>query len=162
MEAHANREAQILSRKTWVGVILVTLVVAILAMILGHIIWPPVEMGEPPSSVQTALLVFESSFEALGLGLGISFLIFGLPIVRRVALRLRYRVWLIYLSIGWGLISWWPHGNLHASNGDNMQRLLYIEYGFHLTLIATALIAGYCFLSLLREISRDSISKSLI
>jgi hypothetical protein len=94
-----------------------------------------------------------SLFEALALGLGVSFLVFGLPLVRRVSLDLKIRAWLMYLGIGWVLVSWWPHGNLHMSNGDNMQRLLYIEYAFHVTLIISAAIVAYCFLSLLRETS---------
>jgi hypothetical protein len=90
-------------------------------------------------------------FEALALGLGVSFLIFGLPLVRKVSADSRLRAWLMYLGLGWALVSWWPHGNLHMSNGDNMQRLLYIEYGFHVTLVISAAIVAYCFLSLLRE-----------
>jgi hypothetical protein len=92
-----------------------------------------------------------SFFEALALGLGVSFLIFGLPLVRSVSADSRLRAWLMYLGLGWALVSWWPHGNLHMSNGDNMQRLLYIEYGFHVTLVISAAIVAYCFLSLLRE-----------
>src|SRR5918993_4173093 len=84
-------------------------------------------------------------------GWGVSFLIFGLPLVRRVSADSKLRAWLMYLGFGWALVSWWPHGNLHMSNGDNMQRLLYIEYGFHVTLVISAAIVAYCFLSLLRE-----------
>jgi hypothetical protein len=92
-----------------------------------------------------------SLFEALALGLGVSFLIFGLPLVRSVSAHSKHRAWLMYLGISWALVSWWPHGNLHMSNGDNMQRLLYIEYSFHVTLVISAAIVAYCFLSLLRE-----------
>jgi hypothetical protein len=98
--------------------------------------------------------MFEAFVEAVALELGVSFLIFGLPIVRRVEPALRLRAWLIYLSIGWALVSWWPHGSLHVSNGDDMQRLLYIEYGFHVTLVISAAVAAYCFLSLVREWNR--------
>ncbi|MBV9455143.1 MAG: hypothetical protein JOZ19_13660 [Rubrobacter sp.] len=145
-----ERGVPILSPKRWIGVVIVTLLVAIPAMILGPMIWPPVEMGMPPTPGQIPYLIFEKFFEALSLGLGVSFLIFGLPIVCQAAPNLRLRVWLMYLSIGWSLVSWWPHGNLHTSNGDDMQRLLYIEYGFHVTLIITGAIVAYCFLSLLR------------
>jgi hypothetical protein len=41
------------------------------------------------------------------------------------------------------------------SNGDNMQRLLYIEYAFHVTLVVSAAIVAYCFLSLLRDRSSE-------
>jgi hypothetical protein len=149
-----ERGVPTLPRKSWIGLVVVTLLIAIPAMILGPIIWPPDMTGMPPRPGQIPFLIFEQFFEALSLGLGVSFLIFGLPIVRQAAPNLRLRAWLMYLGIGWALVSWWPHGNLHVSNGDNMQRLLYIEYGFHVTLIITAAIVAYCFLSLLREVRR--------
>jgi hypothetical protein len=104
-----------------------------------------------PSAAQMPYFMFEAFVEALALGLGVSFLAFGLPVVCRVEPAFRLRVWLIYLSTGWALVSWWAHGGLHMSNGDNMQRLLYIEYGFHVTLIISAAVAAYCFVSLIRE-----------
>ena len=52
----------------------------------------------------------------------------------------------MYLSIGWLLISWWPHDNVYSHNGEDMQGLLYIEYGFHVTLMAAGLILAYSFL----------------
>jgi hypothetical protein len=49
----------------------------------------------------------------------------------------------LYLGIGWLMVSWWPH--------DNLQGLLFIEYGFHFTLMIAALVLAYCFLSLIRQ-----------
>ena len=140
------------SRWLWAKVTVITLIIAVPAWVLGPIIWPP--LGMEPSPAQMPYFMFEAFLEALALGLGVSFLAFGLPFVRRVEPALRLRVWLIYLGIGWALVSWWPHGSLHMSNGDNMQRLLYIEYGFHVTLIVSAAVAAYCFLSLIREWNR--------
>ena len=146
--AEAPRGARSI-RRPWVKVLIVTLLVTVPAFLLGHVIWHP--MGTEPSPGQLPFFMVVSFFEALALGLGVSFLVFGLPLVRRVSADLRIRAWLMYLGIGWALVSWWPHGNLHMSNGDNMQRLLFIEYGFHVTLIITAGIVAYCFLSLLRD-----------
>lgn len=137
------------SRRAWVKVLVVTLLVTVPAFLLGHVIWHP--LGVAPSPGQMPFFMGVSFFEALALGLGVSFLVFGLPLVRSVSADSRLRVWLMYLGIGWALVSWWPHGNLHMSNGDNMQRLLYIEYVFHVTLVISAAIVAYCFLSLLRE-----------
>jgi hypothetical protein len=137
------------SRWPWAKVAIVTLIIAVPAWVLGPIIWPP--LGMEPSPAQMPYFMVEAFVEALALGLGVSFLVFGLPFVRRVESALRLRAWLIYLSMGWALVSWWPHGGLHMSNGDDMQKLLYIEYGFHVTLIISAAITAYCFLSLLRE-----------
>lgn len=137
------------SRRAWVKVLIVTLLVTVPAFLLGHVIWHP--LGMAPSPNQMPFFMGVSLFEALALGLGVSFLIFGLPLVRSVSADSRLRAWAMYLGIGWALVSWWPHGNLHMSNGENMQRLLYIEYGFHVTLVISAAIVAYCFLSLLRE-----------
>ena len=148
MSAQVPRGARS-GRMAWVKVLVVTLLVTIPAFLLGHVIWHP--LGMAPSPGQMPFFMVVGFFEALALGLGVSFLIFGLPLVRKVSADSRLRAWLMYLGLGWALVSWWPHGNLHMSNGDNMQRLLYIEYGFHVTLVISAAIVAYCFLSLLRE-----------
>jgi hypothetical protein len=49
------------------------------------------------------------------------------------------------------MVSWWPHDNLHTSNGNNPQRHLFIEGGVHFTLMIAALVLAYCFLSLIRQ-----------
>ncbi len=56
----------------------------------------------------------------------------------------------MYLSIGWFLVSWWSHDNLHIHNGDDLQGLLYIEYGVHVTLIIAAVVLAYSLLTMLR------------
>jgi hypothetical protein len=144
------------TRRTWVKVLILILVVTVPAFLLGHVIWHP--LGMAPSPGQMPFFMVVSFFEALALGLGVSFLVFGLPLVRSVPSELKTRAWLMYLGIGWALVSWWPHGNLHMSNGDNMQRLLYIEYGFHVTLVISAAMVAYCFLSLLRDRSNRTAS----
>jgi hypothetical protein len=148
MSAQAPRGARS-SQRAWIKVLVLTLLVTIPAFLLGHVIWHP--MGMAPSPDQMPFFMVVSFVEALALGLGVSFLVFGLPLVRSVPSDLKTRAWLMYLGLGWALVSWWPHGNLHMSNGDNMQRLLYIEYGFHVTLVISAAVVAYCFLSLLRE-----------
>ncbi len=57
----------------------------------------------------------------------------------------------MFIALPWMLVSWWPHDNLHVHNGMNLQGLLYIEYGFHLTLIIASLILTYGFLTSLKE-----------
>jgi hypothetical protein len=89
--------------------------------------------------------------ESVLFGLGISFLLFGLPAVRRVSADSKARARAMYLSIGWLMISWWPYDHLLISNGNNLQGLLFIEYGFHFTLMIAALVLAYCFLSLIRQ-----------
>lgn len=137
--------------KPWIKVLLVTLIIAAPAMILGPVIWPPAEGGPEPTGGQLPFFIFLAIMESILLGLGIAFLAFGLPAVRRVSPDSKARAWAMYLSIGWLMVSWWPHTNLHIHNGDNMQGLLYIEYEFHFTLMIAALVLAYCFLSLVRQ-----------
>jgi hypothetical protein len=114
------------------------------------VIWPPAAGGPEPSAGQLPFFVVLFAIEALGFGLGISFLAFGLPLVRKAAGGSRLRAWAMYLSIGWLLVSWWPQDNLHFHTGMDLQGLLYIEYGFHMTLILSGLVLAYSFLSLVR------------
>jgi hypothetical protein len=137
--------------KPWVKVLLVTVLIAAPAMVLGPVIWPPAAGGPEPTGGQLPFFIFLALMESVLLGLGISFLLFGLPVVRRVSPDSKARAWAMYLSIGWLMVSWWPHDNLHISNGNNLQRLLFIEYGFHFTLMIAGLVLAYCFLSLIRQ-----------
>ena len=43
---------------------------------------------------------------------------------------------------------------------EKVQKLLYIEYGFHVTLIISVAVAAYCFLSLIREWNRRQAVRS--
>ena len=137
--------------KPWVKVFLVTVIIAAPAMVLGPVLWPPAEGGPEPTGGQLPFFIFLALMESVLFGLGISFLLFGLPTVRRVSADSKVRAWAMYLSIGWLMVSWWPHDNLHISNGNNLQGLLFIEYGFHFTLMIAALVLAYCFLSLIRQ-----------
>ncbi len=140
--------------KPWVKVTLVTVVVGIAAMALGPILWPIAEGGAQPTAGQLVFFIILEAIQSLAFGLGISFLLFGLPTMRRVSLNSRRMGWAMYLSIGWLLISWWPHSHLHQVVGENLQGLLYIEYGFHVTLIVGAIVLAYGFLSLLGQQSK--------
>jgi hypothetical protein len=136
--------------KTWIKVALVTALFAVPTMVLGQIIWPPDPGSPEPSAGQLPFFIFLSVFEAAAFGLGISFLLFSFPALLRLARGSRLRAWAMYLSIGWFLVSWWPHDNLHIHNGDDLQGLLYIEYGFHVTLIIAALVLAFSLLTMLR------------
>jgi hypothetical protein len=89
--------------------------------------------------------------DALLLGLGVSFLIFGLPVLRRVSPDSKARAWAMYLSIGYLTVSWWPHLGMHASNGLDLQGLLVIDFLFHLPLEIAGAVLAYCFFSLFRS-----------
>ena len=136
--------------KTWVKVALVTAAFAVPAMALGQVIWPPDPGSPEPSGGQLPFFILLSFFEAAAFGLGISFLLFGFPPLLRLARGSRLRAWAMYLSVGWFLVSWWAHDNLHIHNGMDMQGLLIIEYGFHVTLIIAAGVLAFSLLTMLR------------
>jgi hypothetical protein len=136
---------------SWVKVLVVTVLVAILAFMLGPIIWPPAEGSPSPTAAQIPFLLFLSLVQATVLGLGVSFLAFGLPVMRRISPDSKVRAWAMYLSIAYLMISWWPHINMHVHNGTELQGMIYIDYLFHFPSMIAALVLAYGFFSLLRE-----------
>ncbi len=140
--------------KTWVKVALVTVILGVAAMALGPILWPIAEGGAQPTAGQLFFFIGLEAIQSLAFGLGGSFLLFGSSAVRRASPNSRLMAWAMYLSIGWLLVSWWPHGHLHQVVGENLQALLYIEYGFHVTAIIAGLVLAYGFLLLLRQQSK--------
>lgn len=127
---------------------IITLIFAVPAFFLGPTIWPHVMQ---PGPELIPFYAFLAAVEAILFGLGICFVIFGLPLVRSVLPGYRGLALLTYLAIAWQLISWWPHDNLHAHIGMDFQKLLFIEYGFHLTLMISSAILAYAFLKVLRK-----------
>jgi hypothetical protein len=154
MTTQVARGPGVTRRSIWIKVLVVTLIATVLAMVLGPILWPisdPPLFQTEPSATQIPFFIALQIVTSLTFGLGVSFLLFGLPVVRRASADSKLTAWLMYLSIGWLLISWWPHGHLHQHNGHDLQGLLYIEYGFHVVPMLAGLILAYCFLSLIRE-----------
>jgi hypothetical protein len=131
-------------------IILTTLLFAVPAFILGPQIWPSPMASMEPTRFQLPFFLILGLFESIVFGLGISFLIFGWNWVKKVSPASKTLTTLVYLSIAWDLISWWPHDGLHRANGMDLQGLLYIEYGFHVTLMLTSLILAYFFLKTLK------------
>ncbi|HEX9989148.1 MAG TPA: hypothetical protein VGE45_11810 [Chloroflexia bacterium] len=137
--------------KTWMKVLLITIPVAIISLPIGQMLWPAATadgMGMEMEMSVPMLLGFigVSVFEGLALGVGVSFLVLGLPVVRRLAAEGHGALaWSSFAAIIWFLVSWWPHDGLHRSMGDNMTTLLAVEYGFHVTLIIAGAILAYAF-----------------
>ena len=135
--------------KTWIKVAAITTVVAVPAFFLGPVLFPPADIGVTPTAAQLPLFLFLAVTDALLLGLGVSFLLFGLPVLRRVSPDSRAPAWAMYLAIGYLMVSWWPHLNMHNSNGVDLGGLLVIDYLFHLPLEIAGAVLAYCFVSLL-------------
>lgn len=80
--------------------------------------------------------------EAVAFGLGLAWLAFGWKVIRQAT---QPGAIAAYLAVGWGLVSWWPHGSFHQAIGErNPTALIGIEFGFHATMIlAAVVIASY-------------------
>ena len=63
--------------KLWMKVLIVTLLVAVPAFLLGPVLFPPADVGSEPSAAQIPFFMFLGAADAVLLGLGVSFLIFG-------------------------------------------------------------------------------------
>ena len=137
--------------RTKIKVAAIAIAVAVPAFLLSPVLFPPAEGGPVPTSSQMAHLLFLGATDATLLGLGVAFLIFGLPVLRRVSPDSKVRAWAMYLSIGYLMVSWWPHLGMHASNGLDLQGLLVIDYVFHLPLEIAGVVLAYSFFSLFRS-----------
>lgn len=137
--------------KTWMKVAIVTTLVAVPAFALGPTLFPPADTGVEPTASQLPHFLFLAAGDALLLGLGVSFLLFGFPVMREVSPDSRLRAWAMYLSIGYLMVSWWPHLNMHAHNGMDLGGLLFIDYFFHLPLEVAGVVLALSFISLVRS-----------
>lgn len=137
--------------KMWVKVLIVTLLVAVPAFFIGPILFPPADMGVEPTAAQIPLFLFLAVGDAILLGLGVAFLIFGFPVVRQVSPDSKLRAWAMYLAIGYLMVSWWPHLNMHASNGIDFGGLLMIDFIFHLPLEIAGVVLAWCAFSVFRS-----------
>jgi len=142
--------------KTWMKVLIVTLVFGIPAFLLGPVIWPVSPDLPAPDPAQITYFILLSVFDSLFFGLGIAFVLFGWPLVRRMANGSRLLGWALYFSISFLLVSWWPHINLHNATGFDLQGLLYIDYSFHIPLMVSGAIVAYGFVNLFRRASDPS------
>lgn len=132
-------------------VAIITLAVAIPAFIIGPMLFPPADMGVEPTAAQIPFFILLAVGDVILLGLGVSFLIFGFPLIRQVSPDSRARAWAMYLAIGYLMVSWWPHLNMHVSNGIDFGGLLFIDYVFHLPLEIAGVVLAYCAFSIFRS-----------
>jgi hypothetical protein len=136
-------------RISWMTGALITLGFAAVTFGSGRTIWPaPVGAAEPPPGL-VPFFIGLSAAESVLFGLGVCFIVFG---YRRVA-RAGQPLWLsyaTYLAVAWLMLSWWPHDNLHRTTlAGNWTGLLAIDYGFHLTLMASiAIVALFAYRAL--------------
>jgi hypothetical protein len=137
------------SKKIWYGSMIV--VGTLLALLfsaqapLGRLVWPADASAPEPSSAQLAGFMAYGGYEALGFGLGLV-MVTQLVLAVRGNRRAPGGSALAVASLGWLLLSWVPHDNLHQMVGMDPAGLLALEWGFHSTLIlATFVVARFVY-----------------
>jgi len=130
----------------------VTLLVAVAAFLLashgplGQALWPaPVPLVTPPTEFEVMLFMLLDVFDALALGVGVAFILFGWSTVKRVAAPSMGRAAIMYVSTAWFLTNWWMHDNIHMVTGLRPGGLLATEYAFHVTLMVSGAALAYAF-----------------
>lgn len=132
----------------------VTLGVALPAFLLFPVVFPiPTDGPEVPGSALGLLLAL-TAIECLLLGAGVAFLAFGWPYVRRLVGReSRRRAVVLYLSIAWLLVNWYPHLGLHTSlDFDDIWVLVRIDYAFHLPVYASLAALVWIVVGMARDV----------
>lgn len=128
--------------------ILATLVIGVAAFLAGPSLWPPgADVPHPPEQLLPAYMLL-GAIEALGFGLAVAFLLLAWPRVRALPLGPAWLNRALYVSVAWLLGNWWIHDGLHMNVGLDMHRLVYIEYAFHVTLLACGAVLAIGFLAL--------------
>lgn len=133
---------------------LASFLVGFLTLPLGTIIWPPHPEINMPNQTEFMFFAGIAVIEAFAFGAGYYFLVDSFRLIKEKRDR-----WVIaaYLAIAWSLMSWWPHDRLHMHVGEEIPKLLMIEYGFHATSILSAIIIAKFFYSqLMAEKNKDS------
>ena len=120
--------------------IAITFAAGLAAFLRSYVLWPnpPGADQRPPGIVPFYVI------ESLAFGLGLAFLLRGAQLLA-VSCRPRVLDVASYLSIGWFLANWWPHTNLHRVTGFEWYGLIWIEYGFHVTLIVAGAVLAFAF-----------------
>jgi len=136
-------------------VVIVTLLVGVFGFLteahgpLGGF-WAPSPTLPQAVGVQVPLFMILGAAEALALGLGVSFLLFGYSTLKANVPASATLTRAAHLAIAWLLINWWAHDSLHQHNGMNLNGLLGIEYAFHVTLIVAGVILIRFFMAVVR------------
>lgn len=134
----------------WLAVTIVLGIAAFLLSPSGPLggFWGLHSESPTPQGIQKGLFILLALIQSLAFGFGFAFLFFGRDAVRSLLPAEGGLSLAVYLAIAWSLLSWWPHTNLHQTHGpDNINGLLAIEYGFHVTLILGAVVIAYFILT---------------
>lgn len=134
-----------------------TVVIGVAAFFAGPQIWPSShDVPMPPPNLLPGYMAI-SAVEALAFGFAVAFVVFGWPAIRDLRLGARWLNGMLFVTLSWFMGNWWIHDNLHMHIGFDMNRLFYIELGFHMTMLACGVTLA---LSLMRLASHAAAGKS--
>lgn len=144
--------------KTPAKALIITLAIAVLAFLSNSVgplggFWRPAADAPDPAGIQRAFFAVLLLVEAIALGLGVSFLLYGFPLVKAVGTASPVLTRAAHLAFAWLLLNWWAHDSLHLHNGMDVNGLLAIEFGFHFTII----VAGLVLISFLLVLWRNNV-----
>ena len=142
--------------KPW-RMLLLTVVIGVAAFFTGPSIWPMGhEVPTPPPNLLPGYIAI-SAVEALAFGFAVAFAAFGWSAIRDLRLGARWLNRLLFVTLSWFMGNWWIHDNLHMHIGLDMNRLLYIEFAFHMSMLACGVTLA---LSLMRVASHAAAGKT--
>ncbi len=132
--------------------VILSLVLGLPAAGLGRLIWPDAPGLHQPTGAQMPFFALVALVEGVSFGLGVAFALYGWPMLKQITGSDKKITTWTYFSLIWLLVSWWPHDNLHRHIGEDIQKLLYIEIGFHVTVLAASwVVASYFWRALKKE-----------
>jgi hypothetical protein len=121
--------------KPW-QMFLLTIVIGLAAFFAGPKIWPmSPEVPMPPPNLLPGYIAL-SAVEALAFGFAVAFAVFGWSAIRDLRLGARWLNKMLFVTLCWFMGNWWIHDNLHMHVAVDMNRLIYIEFAFHMTMLA--------------------------
>lgn len=130
---------------------LLTVVIGAAAFLAGPKLWPmAASVPEPPSNLLPFYILL-AAIEAIAFGFAVAFAVFGWPAIRRLPLGAPWLNKALFITVCWFMGNWWMHDNLHMHIALDMNRLLYIEYGFHMSMLACVLILAVGFIRLANQ-----------
>ncbi len=128
--------------------ILLVIVIAVVTFGLSPVLWRDNPEGMHPGTGYVPFFIFLSALECLLFGIGVLFVIHGWRLLKKK--RHPRSATPAFFALTWFLLSWWPHDNFHRVVGESLPGLLYIEYGFHLTLIIAGVFLARFFMDVLK------------
>ena len=124
------------------------------AFLLTPTLFPPHPNVAPPAAGLIPYFIALSVVESLFFGIGVAFLLFGLPKMRQVARISGLSPWPSYLAIGYLTASWWPHLGMHQVAGVDFDKLIVVDYVFHLPYIISGAVVAHFFYATLTTAAR--------